>query len=237
MAEPEITDSTRTPATSGEVEKTMKLKKFSIFTTSIVVIGLLTVAVAVAALSPIGPISDTNGAPGEVALLKTTVNLTAAQADERAKLMAVVSPASTPSDSLSANADLSKAHPVTFTGSSAVAWVAPTSNGGVCTYIPDSEGGYGASCATLAELKAGDATTVTPRPDGSALVVALRPNGSGPVRVADGVGLPVRSNVAAGVIPADKPKIVDGHSFEQPGPPTGECEQPAKGEQFMRCSP
>lgn len=215
----------------------MKLTKKSILIVCILAIGLSAVGVAVAALSPVNPIADTNGAPGQIALLKSSVNLTAAQADERSKFLSVVSPGATPSDSLSANANLSLAHPVTFPGSSAVAWIAPTSNGGVCTYIPDSEGGYGATCATLDELKAGIATTVTPRRDGSALVVALRPDGAAPVKVAGRADLPVQSNVAAGVIPAGSPVTVDGRSYAQPDPPTGKCAQPTPGERFMRCNP
>lgn len=220
----------------------MKMKRFSALTIGLLALSLILAGVTVAALVQVVPTQDTSGAAGKIALLQTTATLTPGQAADRGKLIAVVSEGEVPANSLAAHAELTAAHPIAISGSTATAWVAPTTNGGICTYIPAWDGGFGASCATLAEVTNGDAVSTVdagPAEDGAVILVALRADGAPPVRVvgADGTTttVPVRSNVAAAEVKSQGSLTVDGLRLDSPAASPGSCDAPKAGASFVRC--
>jgi hypothetical protein len=119
--------------------------------------------------------------------------------------------ASAAADGLAAgDADFSLARAAPIAGSSANVWIAPAGNG-VCTYLPDPVDGYGAGCATISEVREGNAVSVLlgDLPNGAVMFAAVVADGGPEPRVIHRDGsvssLVVRSNVAAGLLqPSDK---------------------------------
>lgn len=64
------------------------------------------------------------------------------------------------SASIAASVEIPDARPVTLPDGYGTAWVASAPDGGVCTFIPDPLGGFGSSCASQSDLRAGGSITV-----------------------------------------------------------------------------
>lgn len=111
-------------------------------------------------------------------------------------------------------ADYAAARPARMSGSGDDAWIAPSGDR-VCVYLPDPVDGFGTTCASVADARAGRGVGVlTPQANSSdqgIRVAVIVPDGaSAPdVIAADGTEstLPVVNNVAAGVLPLSAAKL------------------------------
>ncbi len=147
--------------------------------------------------------------------------------------------------SLIASANVAQAHPVPIGDGLGDAWIAEADDGAVCTFIPDPVDGYGASCATEADLRAGNTVTILgggstgPLTD-SAIVAVVVPDGreDPTVTLPDGnsKALAARSNLATGVVPISTKVRSGGASVTVPSRTAFECAPAAPGSTYRRCS-
>lgn len=87
--------------------------------------------------------------------------------------------------SVASSVEIPDARPVPLPDGFGTAWVASAPAGGVCTFIPDPLGGFGSSCASQADLRAGGSITVLGGAgalNGQAVAVLVVPDG-GPTPV------------------------------------------------------
>jgi hypothetical protein len=144
-----------------------------------------------------------------------------------------------------ASADLADSRAVPINGGTDFVWLAPSADGGVCTFIPDPEGGYGAACTTMGIVNAGHAMSSlggssTGPLAHQAIVAIVEPDGAGAptVRSLDGhtSELPITSNVATGYVPLGATVVSGKNVIVVPAATTPKCAVPDSGAAFKRCS-
>jgi hypothetical protein len=127
-----------------------------------------------------------------------------------------------PTTSIAASVEIPDARPVPLPDGLGTAWVASAPDGGVCTFIPDPIGGYGSSCASQADLRAGGSITVLGGagelndqavavlvvPDGGPTPVVTAPDGTETLEPVPGVG--------ATLIPEESRLRIGGVSLRVP---------------------
>jgi hypothetical protein len=138
--------------------------------------------------------------PVRVSSLTEPFNPTETQRQELTRLRGQLLQA--PTTSIAASVEIPDARPVPLPGRLGIAWVASSPDGGVCTFIPDPIGGYGSSCASQEDLRAGGSITVLGGagelndqavavlivPDGGPTPVVTAPDGTERLEPVPGVG-------------------------------------------------
>ena len=127
------------------------------------------------------------------------------------------------SASIASTVEVPDARPVPLPEDLGTAWVASAPDGGVCTFIPDPLGGFGSSCATQADLRAGGSITVLGGagelsdqviavlvvPDGGSTPIVTSPSGRQESEPVPGVGavlVPEESRVRIGGVSLEVPE-------------------------------
>lgn len=174
----------------------MKPMNFSICVTIVCAIGISAFLINTAG-AELG--AETEG-PVRVSSLTEPFNPTESQRYELKRLRGQIQQA--PSASIAASVEIPDARPVPLPEGLGTAWVASSPDGGVCTFIPDPIGGYGSSCASEADLRAGGSITVLGGagelnnqavavlvvPDGGDTPVVTAPDGTQSLEPVPGVG-------------------------------------------------
>lgn len=141
--------------------------------------------------------------PVRVSSLTEPFDPTETQRQELKRLRAQLQQA--PTASIASSVEIPDARPVPLPDGLGIAWVASAPDGGVCTFIPDPIGGYGSSCASQADLRAGGSITVLGGagelndravavmivPDGGPTPVVTAPDGTERLQPVPGVGATV----------------------------------------------
>lgn len=129
-----------------------------------------------------------------------------------------------PMASIAATASVPDARPVALPEGLGDAWISLANDGAICTFIPDPLGGYGSSCSTQTDLRAGGAVTVLGGagqlnneaiavmvvPDGGQDPVVTEPDGSQDLPPVDGIGATVvqeSSRVTIGGVSIEIPEF------------------------------
>lgn len=159
--------------------------------------------------------------PVRVSSLTEPFEPTTAQRRDLRKLRSQLRRAHTAS--MATSVAIPDARPVALPEGLGTAWVASAPDGGVCTFIPDPLGGFGSSCATQADLRAGGSITVLGGagelsdqaiavlvvPDGGPTPVVTSPNGKEKDEPVPGVGavmVSAESNLRIGDVNLDVPE-------------------------------
>lgn len=168
--------------------------------------------------------------PVRVAALKSPFHPTIRQRRELTRLRRQMGTA--PRASIASTAIVSDARPVVLPNGLGDAWVTLAADGAVCTFIPDPLGGYGASCASQADLRTGGAVTVLGGagsldnraiavivvPVGGQAPVVTEPDGTQNHPPVDGIGaivVPERSRITIGAVSIEVP-VLDSHCSSSP---------------------
>ncbi len=139
-----------------------------------------------------------------------------ADASQRAELAKVVETSSTaPAESAARGIEPSKARPA-----SENVWIAPTSDGRLCVFVP-ANGGFNWSCGTVEDIRTTGIASVSSGADGKVVAVVVGPNGAPDPTVRSSTGS-VRTVEYAGSVAVTvlKPgETLDTGSVSIPSPP------------------
>lgn len=113
-----------------------------------------------------------------------------------------------PTNSLAGRADFSTARPFAIPGGEDLVWIAQTSDGGICSFMPQlapsNAPGYSSGCSSLKDFNETGVLMLNFGENNDYIAVAVQPNDvAAPViKRSDGtsIALPVQSNVAIGIL-------------------------------------
>lgn len=199
--------------------------------------GLVLAAAIGVAGARVGKTKSAQLPPVRVSVLERAFHPTRRHKHELVELRRQVAKA--PRASIAATSSVPDARPVELPSGLGDAWIVSASDGAICTFIPDPLGGYGYSCASQADLRAGGAVTVLGGagvlndqavaviivPDGGQDPVVTEPNGDQEHPDVEGIGatvVPESSRVTVGAVSLEVPAF-DPHCSSSPNDEFRKC--------------